>query len=107
MPKVYNIVEINYYLLNRVIGIQNNSSVNYNRIQKFEKGEMLKFNIGSTTVNGELSEVKADKNKAKVLLQEPVCATVGEKIAISRLFQTSWRLIGWGKMIKGTEITLI
>jgi len=51
--------------------------------------------------------VKADKNKAKVLLQEPVCATVGEKIAISRLFQTSWRLIGWGKMIKGTEITII
>lgn len=67
----------------------------------------MKFNIGSTTVNGVLSEVKADKNKAKIILQEPVCATIGEKIAISRLFQTSWRLIGWGKMIKGTEIQLI
>ena len=32
-----------------------------------------------------------------------VCAMVGEKIAISRKIESSYRLIGWGDIIKGQE----
>jgi translation initiation factor 2 gamma subunit (eIF-2gamma) len=33
----------------------------------------------------------------KLELQDPVCAQIGEKVAISRKV-ANWRLIGWGEI---------
>lgn len=41
---------------------------------------------------------------AKVVLTSPVCSTEGEKLALSRRVEKHWRLIGWGKIRKGTKI---
>ena len=34
----------------------------------------------------------------------PVCCEIGEKIAISRKIEKSWRLIGWGEVLQGTTL---
>lgn len=39
-----------------------------------------------------------------VVLTSPVCTSEGEKLALSRRVDKHWRLIGWGKIRKGTRI---
>jgi translation initiation factor 2 subunit 3 len=61
-------------------------------------------NIGSTSTGGRVINVKADL--AKIQLTTPACTEVGEKIALSRRIEKHWRLIGWGKIIRGTTLDL-
>jgi len=68
--------------------------------------ELLQLNIGSTTVKGNIIKVKEDKQKVKIKLKEPVCAEIGEKIAISRKIEDNMRLIGWGKIINGVKVDI-
>ena len=49
-----------------------------------------------------MDQVKGDL--AKVVLTSPVCSQEGEKLAISRRVDKHWRLIGWGKIRKGTKV---
>lgn len=89
-------------------------------------------NIGSLSTGGRVSAVKADL--AKIVLTNPVCTEVGEKIALSRRVEKHWRykksrhcctfarlgkngiigltlpslpysLIGWGQIRRGVTIT--
>jgi len=46
-------------------------------------------NIGSTSTGGRVMSVKADM--AKILLTNPACTQVGEKIALSRRIDKHWR----------------
>lgn len=46
-------------------------------------------NIGSLSTGGRVSAVKADL--AKIVLTNPVCTEVGEKIALSRRVEKHWR----------------
>ena len=48
----------------------------------------------------------ATEPMAKILLTQPVCTQVEEKIALSRRVDKHWRLIGWGEIKKGTVITM-
>jgi translation initiation factor 2 gamma subunit (eIF-2gamma) len=41
---------------------------------------------------------------AKIVLTDPICTEVGEKIALSRRIEKHWRLIGWGTIRRGTTI---
>jgi translation initiation factor 2 subunit 3 len=34
-----------------------------------------------------------------------VCTKVGEKVALSRRVEKHWRLIGWGSIQAGTELS--
>ncbi len=47
--------------------------------------------IGTCTKPGKIAEF---------ILKIPVCASVGDKVALSRQIESKWRLIGWG-VIKG------
>lgn len=49
-------------------------------------------NIGSTSEGGRVFDVKADL--AKIVLNQPVCTEMGEKVALSRRIDKHWRLIG-------------
>lgn len=49
-------------------------------------------NIGSLSTGGRVSAVKADL--AKIVLTNPVCTEVGEKIALSRRVEKHWRYEG-------------
>ena len=50
---------------------------------------MLMVNIGSLSTGGRVLAVKADL--AKIVLTQPVCTEIGEKIALSRRVDRHWR----------------
>ena len=62
-------------------------------------------NIGSTSTGARVLAIKNDL--AKVVLTAPVCTKEGEKLALSRRVDKHWRLIGWGKIRRGTQITAV
>lgn len=64
------------------------------QVQKLSKNEVLMVNIGSLSTGGRVSAVKADL--AKIVLTNPVCTEVGEKIALSRRVEKHWR---WASLI--------
>lgn len=61
------------------------------QVQKLSKNEVLMVNIGSLSTGGRVSAVKADL--AKIVLTNPVCTEVGEKIALSRRVEKHWRYV--------------
>jgi len=74
------------------------------RVAELSEGEMLMVNIGSTSTGARVQRCvdgKAGK-LAQLVLTTPVCADMGEKMAISRRIDKRWRLIGWGKIVRGT-----
>ena len=69
------------------------------------------INIGSTSLGGRIiycDQVNSLKfnniqDKAKIQFQNPVCANIGEKIAMSRRIEKNFRLIGWGEVKSGSS----
>jgi translation initiation factor 2 subunit 3 len=103
LPDIYIEIEINFFLLRRLLGVKSQGDKQA-KVSKLAKDEVLMVNIGSTSAGGKVLAVKADL--AKIQLFTPVCTQEGEKIALSRRVDKHWRLIGWGKIMKGTTITV-
>lgn len=104
LPEVYCELEVNFYLLRRLIGMKTEGDSRQARVSKLNRNEMLMMNIGSTSTGGKVLAVKRDL--AKFVLSSPVCTSVGEKIALSRRIDKHWRLIGWGQIQAGQTIEL-
>lgn len=62
----------------------------------------MMVNIGSMSTGGRVVAVKV--NLAKLVLTQPVCTEIGEKVALSRRVDKHWRLIGWGRIRRGVTI---
>ena len=64
-------------------------------ISEIKKNETLLVNVGSTAVGGKVTQASLGLNHDQVLFEfvNPVCSEIGEKIAISRRIEDSWR---WG-----------
>jgi len=111
LPDIYSQIEINFSLMKRIIGCKETPKNNEiktkskNKISKLLKDEKLMLNIGSVSVNCNVSGVKEDL--ARLILSSPVCTMEGEKIAISRAIESHWRLIGWGKITRGKPVEII
>ncbi|TPX60077.1 hypothetical protein SpCBS45565_g07587 [Spizellomyces sp. 'palustris'] len=101
LPAIYTELEINYFLLRRLLGVKSEDK-KQTKVQKLSRHEVLMVNIGSTSTGGRVLSVKADM--AKVLLNTPACTEIGEKIALSRRIEKHWRLIGWGTIRRGVTI---
>ncbi|XP_072036911.1 eukaryotic translation initiation factor 2 subunit 3, Y-linked-like isoform X3 [Amphiura filiformis] len=102
LPDIYTELEISYFLLRRLLGVRTEGDKKGAKVQKLSKGEVLMVNIGSLSTGGRVLAVKADL--AKIVLTNPVCTEIGEKIALSRRVEKHWRLIGWGQIRKGITI---
>ncbi|KAA8492617.1 Eukaryotic translation initiation factor 2 subunit 3, Y-linked [Porphyridium purpureum] len=102
LPDIFSEVEINFFLLRRLLGVKSEGDEKGAKVAKLGKGEILMVNIGSTSTGGRVTAVKGDL--AKLSLTNPVCTSEGEKIALSRRVEKHWRLIGWGQIKKGTKI---
>lgn len=103
LPDIFSELEISFFLLRRLLGVkQEGDKKKGEKIKKLSKGEILMVNIGSTSTGARILQVKGDL--AKVVLTSPVCTSEGEKLALSRRVDKHWRLIGWGKIRKGTRI---
>ncbi|RIA87637.1 P-loop containing nucleoside triphosphate hydrolase protein [Glomus cerebriforme] len=101
LPKIYTELEINYFLLRRLLGVKTDDK-KQTKVSKLTKNEVLMVNIGSTSTGGRVMQVKADL--AKIILTSPACTEIDEKIALSRRIDKHWRLIGWGKIKRGVDI---
>jgi len=101
LPEVYSEVEINFYLLRRLLGVKTTQGGKAAKVEKLAKSEMLMVNIGSTSTGGKVVAVKGDL--AKLQLTTPVCTQQGEKVALSRRIDKHWRLIGWGQIRRGSK----
>jgi translation initiation factor 2 subunit 3 len=52
------------------------------------------LNIGTATTVGVITSARGDI--ADIKLKLPICADVGDRVAISRRVGSRWRLIGYG-----------
>ncbi|ETV87769.1 eukaryotic translation initiation factor 2 subunit 3 [Aphanomyces astaci] len=102
LPDVFTELEINFYLLRRLLGVKTTEGSKGLRVEKLTKTEVLMINIGSTTSGAKILAMRADL--AKIVLTQPVCTQEGEKIALSRRIDKHWRLIGWGEIRRGIKI---
>eukprot|EP00898_Chlorokybus_atmophyticus_P008437 jgi/Chlat1/8595/Chrsp86S07996 len=104
LPDVFTELEVNFFLLRRLLGVRTMGSEKGGKVAKLGKGEVLMLNIGSMCTGARVLAVKSDL--AKLQLTSPVCTKEGEKIALSRRVEKHWRLIGWGQIQKGLRLPL-
>ncbi|EOQ99107.1 hypothetical protein E3P92_03969 [Wallemia ichthyophaga] len=103
LPFIYTELEINYFLLRRLLGVKSDDK-KQTKVAKLAKNEVLMVNIGSTSTGGRVMSVKADL--AKIYLTSPACTEVGEKVALSRRIERHWRLVGWGTVVAGQVLDI-
>eukprot|EP01147_Barroeca_monosierra_P003718 gene3718-8352_t len=104
LPDVYCELEIQYFLLRRLLGVKTEIDKKAAKVSKMEKGEVVMVNIGSLSTGCRVLSIKGDL--AKVALTQPVCTEPGEAIALSRRVEQHWRLIGWGKILRGRKVKM-
>eukprot|EP00917_Polyrhabdina_sp_WS-2016_P013046 GHVP01028718.1.p1 GENE.GHVP01028718.1~~GHVP01028718.1.p1 ORF type:complete len:469 (-),score=78.36 GHVP01028718.1:14-1420(-) len=101
LPDIFSAVEIDYFLLQKLLGVQASEE---DRVMQLKNGEIILLNIGSTSTGGKVLSSKG--NQATIqFIGGPVCSDIGEKVALSRRFNKHWRLIGWGNITSGKVIT--
>ncbi|KAF9584305.1 hypothetical protein BGW38_006916 [Lunasporangiospora selenospora] len=103
LPDVYSELEINYFLLRRLLGVKTDDKKQA-KVTKLTKNEVLMVNIGSTSTGGRVIQVKNDI--AKIALTGLACSEAGANVALSRRIANHWRLIGWGKITRGSAVPI-
>ena len=104
LPEVFVELEVNFFLLRRLLGVRTAEGEKKGKVSKLAKAEVLMLNIGSCCTGARVVAVKGDL--AKLQLTSPVCTKEGEKVALSRRVEKHWRLIGWGSICAGTKLEL-
>jgi len=89
MPPMLNQVELEYSLMERVVGVEREM-----RVEPLRKGEPLMLNVGTAVTIGITTAVSG--STANLMLRAPISAFPGTRVAISRQIEGRWRLIGYG-----------
>lgn len=89
LPDVLYSFEMEAHLLDRVVGTKEERDVAPIKLK-----EPLMINCGTTTTIGVVTSTK--NNLVTVNLKLPVCASKGDRVALSRRVGARWRLIGYG-----------
>ena len=90
LPPARSAFTMNIRLLERVVGVTDESSV-----EPIHSSEPLMLNVGTATTVGVVTSAR-DGGIVQVQLKRPVCAEKGERVAVSRRIGARWRLIGVG-----------
>ncbi|MGV8174229.1 MAG: translation initiation factor IF-2 subunit gamma [Methanothrix sp.] len=90
LPPARTSFTMNMRLLDRVVGVTDESSV-----EPIHSSEPLMLNVGTATTVGVVSSAR-ESGKVQVQLKRPVCAEKGDRVAVSRRIGARWRLIGVG-----------
>ncbi len=94
LPRVKNSFIMEMQLLERVVGVTDESTV-----EPIHSSEPLMLNVGTATTVGVVSSAR-EGGVVQVQLKRPVCAEVGDRVAVSRRMGARWRLIGVGTIIE-------
>ncbi len=90
LPPARNSFTMNMQLLERVVGVTDESSV-----EPIHSSEPLMLNVGTATTVGVVSSAR-EGGVVQVQLKRPVCTEKGDRVAVSRRIGARWRLIGVG-----------
>lgn len=93
LPPLRDTLVFKANLLKEVVGIDRQIDV-----IPLRQKEPLMINAGTATTSGIIT--KLEKGRVTVELKRPVCAEVGTRIAISRLVEKRFRLIGQGVILE-------
>ena len=98
MPDVLNEIDVEYNLLKRLLGVKQtgNEGQQGGRVGSLKPDELLMINVGSQSLAAKIISVK--QSIVRVEFTKPVCANIGDKIAMSRRVENNFRLIGWGEI---------
>ncbi len=91
LPPTLHRINFEVQLLERVVGISEKM-----RVEPIKTGEMLMLSVGTATTLGVVEHASKDTVEAR--LSRPVCAEVGDTLAISRRIGARWHLIGSGNL---------
>ena len=93
LPDIFIKIEVKCHLLRRLLGVrQKQGNRNMETVGEIKKGETLLVNVGSTAIGARVLSVGGiNKDVIAFELLNPVCSEIGEKIAISRRIEKSWR----------------
>jgi len=91
MPKSIDKMMITPLLMERVIGSESKKQVDNLRLK-----EALMLVIGTAATVGVISRLHGDS--IELMLKRPVVAEEGQRIAIGRLVENKWRLIGYAEV---------
>lgn len=89
LPEVMEKFSMDVSLLERVVGAAEEL-----KVEKIKTRDLLMLSIGTATTVGMVSSAR--ERTVDVILKRPVCAEVGQRVAISRQVSGRWRLIGYG-----------
>ncbi len=89
LPPVWDRLKVETTLLDRVVGTKNIQDV-----EELKTKEPLVITVGTSTTLG--VPVTVNDNIVDIKLSNPVCAPVGQRIALSRQVDGKWHLIGYG-----------
>ncbi len=89
LPPVHEEFTVEVDLLERVIGADGDVEV-----EPLSTGEPLMLTVGTATTVGSVTSARGDE--ADLKLKRPVCAEIGDKMAVNRREGSRWRLIGLG-----------
>ncbi|HUT27905.1 MAG TPA: translation initiation factor IF-2 subunit gamma [Methanomassiliicoccales archaeon] len=89
LPPVHFKFNMSTHLLERVVGTADDMIV-----ENIKTNEPLMLSIGTATTVGLVTSARGDQSE--VALKIPVCAELGQRVAISRKIANKWRLIGYG-----------
>ncbi|KAH0793544.1 Eukaryotic translation initiation factor 2 subunit gamma [Histomonas meleagridis] len=105
LPEIYIQLTVSFTLFQRLLGVVQAKGPADTKIAPLSNHEILMVNVGSTSTGGQI--IGFANNFAVINLKEPVCTSVGERIALSRKVETTWRLIGWAKILKGETVPVL
>lgn len=91
LPDVLYEFTMEVQLLERVVGTEEEI-----KVEKIKMNEPLMLAVGTAITLGVVTSARDDIVEVK--LKRPVCAEVGDRVAISRRVGTRWRLIGAGRI---------
>jgi translation initiation factor 2 subunit 3 len=94
LPPARDSFTMDMQLLERVVGVTDESNV-----EPIHSSEPLMLNVGTATTVGIVSSARED-GTVQVQLKRPVCADVGNRVAVSRRIGARWRLIGVGTIVE-------
>jgi translation initiation factor 2 subunit 3 len=89
LPPLWDKFTLDLSLLAKVVGTSDDTAV-----EPVKTREPLMLSVGTATTVGVVTSAR--ESSAEMSLKLPVCATLGQRIAISRRVGGRWRLIGHG-----------
>lgn len=93
LPPVWHSFVMDMKLLDRVVGSTEEAAV-----EPIHTSEPLMLNVGTATTVGVVTSAR-ESGQVQVQLKRPVCAEVGDRVAVSRRIGARWRLIGVGTIV--------